>query len=296
MVRPLSFGFNIETAGDNTFQNQPGELTPEDVSRKAREEFDNFVEVLRDVGVTVLVVDDTATPRKPDAVFPNNWISFHDNGTVITYPMNSRLRRLERRDDLIDDIAEEFKIYDHIRYEDYESSDRFLEGTGSLVLDRVNRIAYACISERTDPGLLKAWCEKMSYTPHTFHGMSNDKPIYHTNVMMAIGSQIAVVCLECVPDENERENLKKSLSSHHVIVEITDAQVQSFAGNMLAVKNKQGEELMVMSSRALASLSPQQKSNIEKYCRIVAAPISTIENIGGGSARCMIAEVFLEPK
>ncbi len=296
MIRPLAFGFNVETAANNAFQHNPGEDTSAVIPTEATKEFDRFAQLLQQEGIDVTVLNDSIDPKKPDAVFPNNWISFHDNGKIVTYPMFSPLRRLERRDDLVGQIASRFRFRDWIHLEDSEQKHQYLEGTGSMVLDRVAKIAYACISERTDKELLSKWCDLLEYKAHTFYAESNGKPIYHTNVMMAIASDIAIVCLECLPDPDERTALRESLSQDHKVVEITDAQVQSFAGNMLALKNNRGEELMVMSSRALQSLTDEQRCAIEEYCRIVASPITTIEDVGGGSARCMIAEIFLDPK
>lgn len=296
MIRPAAFGFNAETAENNTFQNLPEDVPAAEVIGKAQKEFDAFVGLLRYEGIDVTVVEDTTDPPKPDAVFPNNWISFHDDGTVVTYPMYSGLRRKERREDVIDELSSRFNIRHREHYEFFEKDDQYLEGTGSLVLDRINKIAYACISDRTDRQLLEDWCDRMGYTPHTFYAESNGKAIYHTNVMMAIASRVAVVCLECLPNKAERLALRDSLAKDREVIEITDEQVQSFAGNMLALKNKQGEELMVMSERAFDSLTAEQKNQIEKYARIVAAPIPMIEDVGGGSARCMIAEVFLPVK
>jgi hypothetical protein len=296
MIRPLAFGYNAETAKNNVFQHKPADDSVLSVSDQALKEFDAFVHLLEYEGIQVTVIQDSLQPAKPDAVFPNNWISFHQDGTVITYPMYSKLRREERREDIIQRLSGSFDIKHRIHFEEFEQHNQFLEGTGSMVLDRIDKIAYACISERTDLDLLNDWCSKMNYIPHTFHGVSNGQPIYHTNVMMAIASKVAVVCLDCLPDQDERNALSDTLSFHHHVVEISDSQVQSFAGNMLALKNKFGEELMVMSARALDSLSNQQRADIEKYCRIVASPIPTIEDVGGGSARCMIAEVFLDPR
>lgn len=295
MIRPAAFGYNTETAVNNTFQNKPG-LAQSEINQQARKEFDNFVDVLRNEGIDVTVIEDNITNQKPDAVFPNNWISFHDGDTVITYPMYSSLRRLERSDDIIEELSHKFNVGHRIKYEDFEKRGQYLEGTGSMVLDRVNKIAYACISERTDIMLLAEWCNKLDYESHTFHAEMDGKPIYHTNVMMAIASNVAIVCLECLPNLDERNDLHESLAQKHEVVEITEDQVHSFAGNMLALKNSKGEELMIMSAKAASSLTTEQKTTIEKYCRIVSAPIDTIENVGGGSARCMIAEIFLEPK
>jgi len=296
MIRPLAFGFNAETAENNAFQHKPEHGRTSDVATQAIKEFDDFVELLEKEGISVTVVEDSLSPNTPDAVFPNNWISFHQDGIIVTYPMYSALRRGERREDLIHELTSKFQINHRIHFEIFEKHKQYLEGTGTMVLDRVNKIAYACISVRTDPDLLNDWCRQMGYTPHAFYAVSNGKPIYHTNVMMAIASKVAVVCFECLPKEEEHIALKESLSKHHAVVEISDVQVQSFAGNMLALKNRNGEELMVMSVRALESLTAEQRKGIEKYCRIVASPIDTIEDVGGGSARCMIAEIFLDPK
>lgn len=296
MIRPAAFGYNTETADDNVFQHRPVDIAPDELITKARQEFDAFVGLLRYEGIDVTVVEDSTQPVKPDAVFPNNWITFHDDGTVITYPMYSPVRRQERREEIIDQIGEKFKIKDREHFEFFEEDDQYLEGTGSLVLDRVNKIAYACMSERTDRELLEDWCDRMGYTPHTFYAESNDKPIYHTNVMMAIASKVVIVCLSCLPDKAERIALWDSLARHHDIIEITNDQLRAFAGNMLALKNNRGEELMIMSESALESLTREQQEKISRYCRIVAARLPVIENIGGGSARCMIAEIFLPVK
>ena len=295
MIRPAAFSYNVETAANNVFQHIP-QAGEDVIQSKAVSEFDNFVSLLRAEGVDVEVIQDTASPVKPDAIFPNNWVSFHDDATIVTYPMFSRMRRQERRNEVLDQVASKFKVDLNIQYESFEEADKFLEGTGSMVLDRVHKVAYACLSGRTDIEVFREWCIRMGYRSVSFHAISNGQPIYHTNVMMAIGTKIAVVCLDCLPDVKDRLLLKASLAKHHHIVEITDAQVQSFAGNMLAVQNQKGDELMIMSATALNSLTPEQKKDIEQYCRIVAAPIPTIEEIGGGSARCMIAEIFLPTK
>ncbi|HUR30825.1 MAG TPA: arginine deiminase-related protein [Saprospiraceae bacterium] len=296
MIRPSAFGYNTETAENNAFQNMPVDLQNEEVVSRAQNEFDLFVGLLRYEGIDVTVIEDTSDPAKPDAVFPNNWISFHGDGTVVTYPMYSKLRRSERREEVIDELNSKFTIQHREHFEYFEKDNQYLEGTGSMVLDRANGIAYACISDRTDRELLEDWCDRMQFTPHTFYAESKGKPIYHTNVMMAIASSLAVVCLECLPNKAERLALKESLEKNHAVVEITHDQVQSFAGNMLALKNRKGEELMIMSERAFDSLNTQQRNEIEKFTRIVSAPINTIEDIGGGSARCMIAEIFLPAK
>lgn len=295
MIRPAAFGYNQETAANNSFQSMPGEDAGT-LQQQAVKEFDAFVERLRNEGVNVNVIDDTPTPAKPDAVFPNNWISFHQRGTLITYPMYSPARRPERNETIIHQIENQYEIKHRLQFEDKEATQQFLEGTGSMVLDRVNRIAYACISPRTDKSLFETWCNKMNYQPHNFHAIINDVPVYHTNVILAIGSKLIIACLDSVPDEAERVALRGSLEEYHELLEITIDQANSFAGNMLALQNREGEELMIMSRSALDSLTEQQKSAIQQHARIVASPLPTIEKAGGGSARCMIAEIFLRPK
>ncbi len=295
MIRPTSFGFNAETAQNNTFQNIPSGDSAR-ITANAIMEFDSFVHQLRQEGVDVIVIEDPREPKKPDAVFPNNWISFHDDGTVVTYPMYSSLRRRERRQEIIEQLGHKFQIHQQFQLEEYEANELFLEGTGSMVLDRVHKIAYASISVRTDIILLELWCKKMGYIPLTFNAVTNGIPIYHTNVMMAIATRIAIVCLDCIPDQEQSNALKENLSKSHSVILITHEQMELFAGNMLALKNNKGEELMVMSARASMSLNSEQRREIEKSCRIVSAPINTIEDIGGGSTRCMIAEIFLQPK
>ncbi len=239
------------------------------------------------------VIEDTVAPVKPDAVFPNNWISFHADGTVVTYPMYAPLRRQERREDVIENLADRFSILEKIELERHEQENVFLEGTGSMVLDRANRIAYACISQRTDPALLEKWCARMQYRPFTFHARYAGQDIYHTNVMMAIGEGIAVVALEVVEPSRQQALRDQLLTTGHEVVELTADQVGSFAGNMLALKNQRGEQLMVMSRSAYDSLTPVQRERIGRYARLLHSDVTTIETIGGGSVRCMIAENFL---
>jgi len=292
MIRPAAFGYNNQTAENNTFQHIP-KMSVKEISQHALKEFDELVKRLRAEGVNVKVFDDTAEPVKPDAIFPNNWVTFHDDGRIVTYPMYSPLRRLERRNDILIRIAEDFGFEEKVDLEDYEEESLFLEGTGSMVLDRVNKIAYACLSPRTNPDVLEKWCEAMDYRSFSFQAQYDGKDIYHTNVMMAIGEGIAVVCLDVV-EESKRDELYEWLSrTGHEIVKLSEAQVGSFAGNMLAVRNKKGEQLMVMSGSAYRSLSPDQISAIEKHARIVYSDVNTIESVGGGSVRCMIAENFL---
>jgi len=293
MIRPVNFGFNEQTAGSNAFQNRNAEQ--QQVQDKALKEFDGLVGVLRQNGVEVIVVDDTPQPHTPDSIFPNNWVSFHQDGTVFLYPMMAENRRLERREDIIMGLEDEFKIKHVIDLSRFEHEHKFLEGTGSMVLDRENKIAYACLSPRTNKGVLDLFCKESGYKPVLFHAVDeNGMDIYHTNVLMCIGSRFAVMCLDSIKDENEKNSVTSALKlTHKDIIAISFAQMNQFAGNMLELKNKAGENLLVMSENAYNSLSSDQKTSLEKYCRILYADINTIENNGGGSARCMIAEVHL---
>ncbi len=292
MIRPAAFGFNAETAANNTFQQRP-DLEQHEIQEKVLREFDNLVARLRQEGLDVRVFEDTSDPVKPDAIFPNNWVSFHDDGRIVTYPMYAPLRRLERRNDILIRIAEDAAFNEKVDLEDYEAEQKFLEGTGSMVLDRVAKIAYACLSPRTDAEVLDRWCEIMDYTPFTFAATFDGKDIYHTNVMMAIGDGLAVVSLDVV-EPARRQALEHQLeSTGHEVVLLTEKQIGAFAGNMLAVRNKKGDQLMVMSGSAFRSLTPEQVATIEKHARIIYSDVDTIEGIGGGSVRCMIAENFL---
>ncbi|HFA47912.1 MAG TPA: amidinotransferase [Bacteroidetes bacterium] len=295
MVRPANFGFNEETAASNAFQSKNEKLKSSEISQKAIAEFDALVEKLRAAGVHIIVVEDTPVPVKPDAVFPNNWITFHQNGTVITYPMLSEKRRLERREDIIDLLVADFHISKKIELEDYEKDGLILEGTGSLILDRPNRLAYACLSPRTAPRLLSRFCEIADYEPVAFHSVDGQGlEIYHTNVMMAMGETFVVICLETIKNEKELALLKeKFAATNKEIIEISLGQMMHFAGNMLQVRNAKGKTFLVMSSQAHASLHPPQIQQIEKHTQILHSPIPVIEQHGGGSVRCMMAEVFL---
>lgn len=298
MVRPANFGFNEETAVSNAFQSKDQYLQANEIKHKAIEEFDAFVGKLRTKGVNVIVVQDTTDPLKPDAVFPNNWITFHQNGTIITYPMLSKSRRLERRDDIIDILMDDFYISKKIELESYEDDGLMLEGTGSLILDRQNRLAYACLSPRTSLDLLKRFCDIADFEPVAFHAVDGaNQEIYHTNVMMALGETFVVICLETVKDEQELAELRgKFGSTNKEVIEISLDQMMHFAGNMLQVRNKKGELFLVMSSQAYSSLNESQIIQIEKHTQILHAPIPVIEKHGGGSVRCMMAEVFLPEK
>jgi hypothetical protein len=279
MIRPVAFGFNTQTADSNAFQNRDDDQQA--VQQKAVQEFDGFVNVLRNNGVNVTVINDTAEPHTPDSIFP--------------YPMQAENRRLERREDIIRQLEENFKANHVIDLSRFEAKNQFLEGTGSMVLDRESKIAYACLSPRTNAEVLKAFCDYTGYTAVTFDAFDqNGQAIYHTNVLMAIGSKFAVICLDSITNTSEKEAVINSLkSTGKEIIDITFDQMNHFAGNMLEVKNKADETLVVMSQAAFRSLTAEQKASLEKYGKLVYADINTIETNGGGSARCMMAEVHL---
>ena len=299
MVRPINFRMNEETAVNNHYQKVIDNLLPATVNAKAQEEFDAYVMKLKNVGINVIVVADTTEFDTPDALFPNNWISFHENGTVAIYPMFAKNRRLERREDILDILeAEGCKIENVIDYSSAEDEGVFLEGTGSLVLDRLNRKAYCALSERADEDLFIEFCEDFEYTPVIFTAYQTTeeerKVIYHTNVMMCLAETFAVICLACIDDKKERKNVLKHLKEDgKEVIDITESQVNNFAGNMLQVKGKNDELYLIMSEAAYNSLNQSQISRIEKHCKIVYSSLDTIEACGGGSARCMMAEVFL---
>ncbi len=295
MIRPVDFKFNEQTAGNNKFQEAS---TQDNVQAEALKEFDGFVNLLRKNDVDVTVVDDTLSPEKPDSIFPNNWVSFHEDGSVYLYPMFSENRRLERRKDILEGLKNKFEVNHVSDLSFYEQQHLFLEGTGSMVLDRPNKIAYACLSVRTDEEVLNNFCMLTSYEPVAFQAIDAEHfPIYHTNVMMCIADQFAVICLESIPNVDEKEKVALSLiDSGKKIIEITLAQMNRFAGNMLQVKNAQGENLLVMSEQAYLCLTPEQVATLEQFNKIIYAPLYTIEKNGGGSARCMLAEVHLPQK
>lgn len=295
MIRPVDFKYNVQTAGNNKFQQDAAQ---KDVQEQALIEFDDFANLLKANEVNVIIIDDTLKPETPDSIFPNNWISFHQTGEVFLYPMFSENRRLERRDDIIFTLQDTFKISKVNDLSFYEAENIYLEGTGSMVLDRENRIAYACLSLRTNQKVLEDFCSKSGYTAITFHATDGEGfPIYHTNVMMCVGNQFAVVCLETIKDIDERKKLSKSLHSNgKEIIEITLDQMNHFAGNMLQVKNKESRHLLVMSEQAYLSLTKKQVNALEKYSEIIYSPLNTIEKNGGGSARCMLAEIHLPKK
>ena len=296
MVRPVRFRMNEQTVVNNYFQEEM-DLKNDEINRQAQQEFDVLVEKLRTVGVKVIVVDDIYEQNTPDSVFPNNWITFHQNGDVAIYPMFAENRRRERREDILDKVeAEGFDIENVYDYTDAEKENVFLEGTGAMVLDRVNRKAYCALSPRADEELFIEFCEDFEYTPVIFKAyqqVNNEQlPIYHTNVMMALGVDFAVVCLDTITDKSERKNLLHHLKEDKKeVINITPEQMCQYAGNMLQVQGKNSTYL-VMSDAAYNALTLQQIQTIEKHTQILHSNLETIETCGGGSARCMMAEVF----
>ena len=300
MIRPNNFGYNEETALDNHYQNQ-GSLEM-DSNENAQKEFDNMVFNLRQNGISVYVFQDDDINYTPDSIFPNNWISFHENGDVGLYPMYAENRRLERRPEVIKFLEDEgFNIDNIVDYSSAESENKFLEGTGSMILDRENRTAYCSISKRSNENLFIEFCEDFEFTPVLFNSYQSvgDKrlPIYHTNVMMCVATNYVVICLDSIDDKKQRKNVSNFINeSGKKIIEISENQVESFAGNMLELLNDKGDSILVMSKSAENSLSEIQKNSIKKYSKIISSNINTIEVCGGGSARCMMAEIFLPKK
>lgn len=295
MIKPVRFSFNAETAVNNSFQQASDDKA---VAEKATHEFEQFVTVLTNAGIDVTVVNDTAEPHTPDSVFPNNWVSFHSDGTVFLYPMFAVNRRLERKPHILDTIREKFRINNTIDLSSYEEQQLFLEGTGSMVLDRTHKIAYACLSPRTAVEVLEEWGKKAGYKIVSFISVDNHgDAIYHTNVMMCVADRYAVICLDSIPNLSERENVIQHLTdSGKEIIAISFEQINRFAGNMLQVQNKEGQRYLVMSSQAFKSLTAEQVARIQVYNQVLYSDIKTIETSGGGSARCMMAEVFLPLK
>lgn len=299
MIEPIAFGYNAQTAENNYFQVNSENS---DTQKKALEEFQNFVEKLRNKGINVITIKDTLEPHTPDSIFPNNWVSFGADGKVFLYPMFAPNRRDERRPEVlkaVENAGFEIKGIDDISAS--ENQNLFLEGTGSMIFDHENKLAYGSVSLRLDENLFREFCEKIGYEPVVFHSFqtagAERLPIYHTNVMMCVADKFVVICLDCIDDELEREKVQETIkSSGKEIIEISEEQMQQFAGNMLQVHNKNGEKFLVMSETAYKSLNQNQISAIEKYCEIIYSDLNTIEVNGGGSARCMLAEVFLPRK
>ncbi len=299
MIEPIAFGFNEETAKNNYFQNEQKGF---DIQFKALSEFKMFVEKLRSKGINVITIKDTLDPHTPDSIFPNNWVSFHKDGKVVLYPMFASNRRVERRDDIIETIKEQgFEVAEIDDWSFPETQGHYLEGTGSMIFDHDHKIAYGSVSLRLDENLFREFCDKYGFTPvvfHSFQTVGEERlPIYHTNVMMCVADQFVVICLDCIDDELERNKVIETIkNSGKEIIEISEDQMHQFAGNMLQVQNKEGRKFLIMSETAYKSLEQDQISAIEKYCEIIYSDLNTIEVNGGGSARCMLAEVFLPKK
>jgi hypothetical protein len=294
MIRPAAFGFNPETADSNVFQQNVHD-NPEVIQSKAINEFNRMVDLLEAHEIDVQVFDDTATPPKPDVLFPNNWVTFHENGKVILYPMMAENRRVERRLDILEQLKTQFLINEIIDLSGEENNGRFLEGTGSLVLDYVNRIAYACRSPRTNEELVRKLCGLIAYKPIVFDAVDpQGLPVYHTNVMMCIGSRFAVVCLDAIQAEADQDLILDNLAeTGHKVVAISYEQMKAFAGNMLEVRSRNGEPFVLLSAKAFHSLLPGQIDAISRYAEMLPIPIETIETYGGGSVRCMVAGIYL---
>lgn len=293
MIRPVRFGYNAETAVNNSFQQL---RSTEDIHQKALIEFNNLTELLRQHDVEVLALEDIEDPHTPDSIFPNNWISFHEDGTICLYPMFAANRRMERRPAIVQELKDSFAISKTIDLTPYETAGKFLEGTGSMVLDRDNRIAYACISERTNAEVLDTFCREMNHKAIIFHAADDKgRPVYHTNVMMCVADEYVVICFDSISDENEKQILKRSFAdTGKQVIGISMEQMNSFAGNMLQVCNKKGEKLLLMSSKAYASLNINQLNLLGCFNKLIHCNLDTIETNGGGSARCMLAEIFSE--
>ncbi|ANI89714.1 amidinotransferase [Arachidicoccus ginsenosidimutans] len=298
MVRPAGFGYNAETADNNTFQHNETSISATNISKKAVEEFDAFVKLLREKNIDVTVVEDSATPVKPDAVFPNNWFCTLPDGKLIVFPMFAANRREEKRDDILQQITHDFSVSDVEDWSEYEADNFFLEGTGSMIFDHANKTVYACISPRTHKALFERFAKTHHYKPIIFSAKDeNDVPIYHTNVMMHIGESYAVVCLDAIKNETEKIYIAQTLrEAGHEIIPISFEQMNAFAGNMIQVRNKFGEPFTILSKTGFDSLTLEQKYILSVHTNLLPVNISTIETIGGGSARCMIAEIFLERK
>ncbi|TAG22112.1 MAG: amidinotransferase [Cytophagia bacterium] len=299
MVRPVNFGFNPQTADSNAFQDVKLAAQTKDVAQEdALKEFENMVAQLQAAGINLTVVADTPLPYTPDSVFPNNWISFHQSGKVVLYPMQAENRRLERRMDIVDQLKTQYQVEEIIDLTHFENDGKFLEGTGSMVLDRRYKIAYACLSPRTNAAVLTAFSEAMGYEIVSFKAVdANNKAVYHTNVVMCVGDNFATVCLAAINDPDQRLLVRNKLvETGKQIIEISQDQMANFAGNMLLVNNMRGEKTLVMSTRAFESLTAKQRDELDDYATLMHFDLSMIEGNGGGSARCMMAEIHLPQK
>jgi len=293
MIRPVRFYPNPETAKDNAFQ-RDADRSPDVLTVAARKEFDGAVETLRQAGINVRIFEDTAEPEKPDAVFPNNWISTHHDGRIALFPMFSALRRRERRQDIVEGLRKHYRVTEVIDYSAFEDEGSCLEGTGSLVFDHLNKVAYVSISNRSTPQMIQRFAEDFGYEAVTFTSIGSDgQPIYHTNVMMCIGTGFAMVGLKMIPNETEREHMRACLEkTGKEIVELSADQVANFAGNAIELHNRDGNKLLVLSSRADRALTEDQRKKLCRYARLVPIDLPTVE-LAGGSARCMIATIHL---
>ena len=292
MVRPYQFYFNQQTAANNFFQSN---VNIENANELAIAEFDAMVEKLRAHQIKVNVVQDTKDPSTPDSIFPNNWVSTHEGGTLCLYPMFAQNRRAERKLSVIDFLESNYQIQNTLDLTDFEKEGIFLEGTGSMVLDHQNKLAYGCLSERLDKNAFNEWCDKMQFKPIAFKAVDDKaQPIYHTNVMMCMGDQFVVICLESIPNEQEKQLVLESFKkSNKEVITISQDQLNHFAGNMLQVFDINEKPHLIMSEQAHTSLDPAQLKSLEKYNPILPISIPTIEALGGGSTRCMMAEIYL---
>ncbi len=296
MIRPVKFGFNEETAISNVFQ-QKDKTDEVDIQSAAIKEFDEFVSLLRKQNIEVVTFEDTPVPHTPDSIFPNNWISTHQDGTVILYPMMAPSRRMERRADIIDSLENiyHFKVNRQLDYSHFENEGKYLEGTGSIVFDYANKIAYANISDRTEAAILQEVCLELDYEMVAFRAVDKKgKDIYHTNVVMCIGEAFATICLQAIPDDDQRQMVKnKLLLTNHEIVDINYDQLYAFAGNMIQVRNMQEQNFIILSQTAFDTLDEKQKKILRKNGTLLPVSIPTIEKYGGGSVRCMVAALHL---
>jgi len=294
MVRPYQFYFNPQTASNNFFQSN---INIENANELAIAEFDSMVEKLHAHQIKVKVVQDTQEPSTPDSVFPNNWVSTHVGGTLCLYPMYAENRRAERKSSVIKFLQKNYKIEKILDISNFEKDRKFLEGTGSMVLDHQNKIAYGCLSERLDKDVFSYWCDKMQFKPICFNALDEkDQPIYHTNVMMCMGTQFVVICLDSIYIKQEKKMLRNSFEqTHKEVIEISQDQMNHFAGNMLQVFDIAEKPHLIVSEQAYQSLHIAQLKRLEKYNPILPISIPTIEALGGGSTRCMMAEIYLEP-
>lgn len=297
MVRPAGFGYNAETAANNVFQSKVS-ISALEIQQKAIEEFDAFVDVLKNKGIDVTVMQDTDSPVKPDAIFPNNWFCTLEDGTVAVFPMYAVNRRIERRPEMIDELKKNYEVNHFEDWTKYESDNLFLEGTGSMIMDHGSKIIYACTSPRTNEEVLKEFAQKHGYTVFSFHAEDEKGvEIYHTNVIMHLGEDYAIICLDSVTNNTERHALTKLLSdTGHEVIPVSLNQVRAYAGNMLQVKNKSGEKFTILSLQAYNSLTAEQKQTLEKHTNLLPININMIETVGGGSVRCMLAEIFLKKR